>query len=274
MPKGLALLEQLTFFAPVLALCVILVGMHAYLGLHVLARGVIFIDLSLAQVAALGGLLAQVFWHEASRTLSYVSALGATLLAASLLTLATRRAARISMEALIGILFAGASAGSILLLDQLDHGTDHLKHALVGNILFVTWKDVFQTLGIYSLVGVLLFAWDKRLRAQSLGQTQVAYVDFVFYVLFSVVIVSSVTLSGVLVVFAFLIGPTFTASLVCTSWNKRLLFAWALGVILSLTSLLMSIAWDLPTGATLVAVFSTVAFAAGLLVPKYARSNS
>src|SRR5262245_28044001 len=133
------------FLSAPFVMCVILVGIHCYLGLHVLARGVIFVDLSLAQVAGLGVTLAMLLGFEHNTTEAYFISLGTTFLAAGFFALARRHEKMFPQEALIGIVFAGASAGVVLIVDRLAHGAEHIKDLLVGQILWVSWHDVLKT---------------------------------------------------------------------------------------------------------------------------------
>ena len=141
--------ELLIFMGPPLAACLVLVGVHAYLGIHVLAREVIFVDLSLAQVAALGATIATVFGYELHGTAAYLSSLVAALIGAGVFTLTRSRSGKVSQEAIIGIVYAVSAAAGILVLDRAPHGAEHIKHLLVGSILWVSWEDVVKLLITY-----------------------------------------------------------------------------------------------------------------------------
>ncbi|HVK61283.1 MAG TPA: metal ABC transporter permease, partial [Bdellovibrionales bacterium] len=146
--------DAIQFLLAPLAMCLLLVGIHCYLGLHVLARGVVFVDLSLAQVASFGATIALLWDPEHHSQIGYFIALGATLIASGVFALARRYEEKIPQEALIGITYAFASAAVVLVVDRLAHGAEHLKEALVGQILWVGWPDVLKTLAIYSGVGL------------------------------------------------------------------------------------------------------------------------
>lgn len=266
------MIEAIPFLAAPFAMCLILAGIHCYLGLHVLARGVIFVDLSLAQVAALGATVSLLFGFEHHSWQSYLMSLGATFLASGLFALARKHEKQFSQEAIIGIVYALASAAVVLVVNRLAHGAEHIKDLLVGSVLWVTWRDVLKTGIIYSGVGLLHFVFRKQLIAISFGRGKVAHLrwDFLFYALFGVVITSSVSVAGVLQVFAYLIVPSVVGSMFFESIQARLLFGWILGFVLSLVGMGLSYTWDLPAGAFIVVLFASLPVA--LLLFSAARS--
>jgi len=256
--------EALRFLAAPFAMCIVLAGIHCYLGLHVLARGVIFVDLSLAQVAAFGATLAMLFGFEHHSPATYFVSLGCTFVAAALFALARRHEKLFSQEAIIGITFALASAAVVLVVDRLAHGAEHIKEIMVGQVLWVTWHDVFKTTAIYSVVALVHYIFRKQLIEASFnpeqgpGTTQTGGWDFLFYALFGVVITSSVSLAGVLQVFAYLIVPAVVSSLFYQTIRARLIFGWLLGFVISLLSMVLSYRWDLPAGAFIVICFTGI----------------
>lgn len=252
------LTDAISFLSAPFAMCLILAGIHCYLGLHVLARGVIFVDLSLAQVAAFGATLAILLGYEHHSTAAYVVSLGCTFLAAALFALARRHESRFSQEAVIGITYALASAAVVLVVDHMAHGAEHIKDVLVGQVLWVTWPDVLKTAAIYAAVSVAHFVFRRPLLRASFGGEGRSHGgwDFVFYALFGVVITSSVSMAGVLQVFAYLIVPALLSTFFFTSIRARLLFGWALGFLVSFAALALSYVWDLPAGAFIVVCFA------------------
>lgn len=251
--------EALVFLAAPFAMCLILAGIHCYLGLHVLARGVIFVDLSLAQVAALGATLAILVGFDHHSTVAYFISLGSTFLAAALFALARKRENMFSQEAIIGIVYALASAAVILVVDRIAHGAEHIKDIMVGQVLWVTWHDVLKTAIIYSGVSIVHFIFRKQLIGASFGTGNGAGIwDFLFYALFGVVITSSVSMAGVLQVFSYLIVPSVVSTQFFSSIRARLIFGWTLGFVLSFLGLILSYAWDLPAGAFIVVLFAVL----------------
>jgi zinc/manganese transport system permease protein len=248
-------------WAPFL-MCLVLTGIHAYLGVHVLAREVVFVDIALAQIAALGATAAFLFGHELHTWESYAAGLFATVVGALVLSLTRSRERRVSQEAVIGVVYAASAAGAVLLSDRAAHGVEHIRTMLVGSLLTVGAADVVKVAILYGLIGVLhwfcrrpffLISSDPR-RAYAEGW-QVRLWDFVFYASFGVVVTSSVRIAGVLLVFSYLIVPALAATLVGGSIATRLLVGWAFGAVVSVLGVTASAALDLPTGATIVCVF-------------------
>lgn len=266
--------DQWYFLLPAFVMCLILVGIHCYLGLHVLARNVLFIDLALAQVAALGTTVAFAFGYEHHDRSSFFIALGFTFFAAFLFTLAGRLKDKLSVEAFIGIVYAFASAFVVLIIDKSSHGAEHLKYTLVGQILWTDWQEVLHVALIYSGVSVIHYIFRKPIIKNSFQGGQHWFWDFLFYSLFGVVITCSVSVSGVLLVFAFLIVPAVMSSMFANRLLPRLIWGWIVGFILCGVGLGLSVRMDLPPGAALVVVFTTVpvlyVFIAGL--KRFARS--
>src|SRR3990172_2053609 len=180
--------DAVVFLAAPFVMCLILAGIHCYLGLHVLARGVIFVDLSLAQVAAFGATVAVLFGIDHHSPATYFISLGTTFLAAALFALARRHEKVFSQEAIIGIVYALASAAVVLVVDKIAHGAEHIKDLLVGQLLWVTWHDVIKTTLIYSAVSIVHFVFRRQLLAASFGSHpgNTARWDFLFYALFGV----------------------------------------------------------------------------------------
>lgn len=250
--------DAITFLLPPLTMCLLLVGIHCYLGLHVLARGVVFVDLSLAQVASFGATLALLWSEEHHSQIGYVLALGATFIASGLFAFARRFEEKLPQEALIGITYAFASAAVVLVVDRLAHGAEHLKEALVGQILWVGWSDVLKTFAIYSVVGAVHWIFRKQFIANSFTKNHSVKWDFLFYALFGVVITSSTSIAGVLLVFSFLIVPSVMSSFFSASLSKRLMIGWATGGLVSALGMYVSYKLDLPVGAVLVVMLTSI----------------
>ena len=251
-------IEALQFFLAPFCMCLILVGIHCYLGLHVLKRGVIFLDLSLAQVAGLGTTLALLFQIEYHSNASYFISLAHTFLAAAIFTLARRVDNKIPQEVLVGIIYALASALMILMVHNFSHGAEHIRAILVGQILWVSWEDVIKTGLIYTFVAGVHYFFRKQMIAVSDGESKKnrAFWDFLFFALFGIVITSSVRSAGVLLVFSFLIVPALLATIFKKTIKGQLILGWVLGFFISVFALMFSYILDLPSGATLVVCFT------------------
>jgi zinc/manganese transport system permease protein len=256
------MIDILYLLAAPFAACLLLAGIHCYLGLHVVTRGVIFVDLALAQIAALGGAFALLAGFALDSGPSYLFSLGFAFAGAAIFAVGRFRDERIPQEAIIGITYAVASAAAILLLDRTAHGGEEIKAMLLGNILFVDWSTVWQTLLIYGAVGALHFRLRDRFflistdieRARTEG-LRIWFWDLVFYASFGLVVTSSVRIAGVLLVFTFLVVPAACAVLFFQGIRARLFFGWAMGFLGCVAGLLASVAGDFPTGASIVTVF-------------------
>ncbi len=244
------------------AACLVLAGIHAYLGMHVIEREVIFVDLALAQIAALGGAMALFFGHDMGNTVSYWFSLAFTLVGATVFALTRFKRQRIPQEAIIGIAYAVSAAAMVLVLSRSGKGDEHIWEALVGNILLVKRSEVLQMLAIYSAVGFFHYIFRSRFMliskdpaAASAKGWNIRFWDFLFYASFGFVVTSSVKVAGVLLVFTFLVVPAAAAVLYADSVRSRLLLGWGLGFAGSALGIAASYFLDLPTGASVVCVF-------------------
>ncbi len=271
------------FLAAPFVASLILTGIHAYLGVHVVERGVIFVDLSLAQIAALGATIAllmpfsggdphapQVYWVS----------LAFTFIGAAIFSTVRTRRARIPQEAIIGISYAVASAASILAMSKSTSQAEHLKDMLVGNIIAVSWGDVGNTAVLYGAVGLFHYICRKPFLAISMSHEKaeasglnVRLWDFLFYASFGFVVTSSVSIAGVLLVFCYLIVPSVAAMLYADTIGRRLAIGWSMGTIVSALGVYLSLVLDLPTGATIVCTFGLVLVVMAAVRPLIRRAR-
>jgi zinc/manganese transport system permease protein len=256
---------MLEFLLPAFVASLILTGIHAYLGVHVVERGVIFVDLALAQIAALGATVAIVAGMDPHGRGSYWISLGFTFLGAAIFALARSRRGHIPQEAFIGIAYAVASATAILLMSKATGETEHLKDMLVGNILAVSWAEVKKTAFLYGAVGMFHYIFRKKFLLISMSYAKaeqaglnVRFWDFLFYASFGFVVTSSVAIAGVLLVFSYLIVPSVGAMLFADRIGSRLAIGWTMGTLVSALGVYLSAQLDLPTGATIVVTFGGV----------------
>ena len=257
-------MDIVMFLIPPFLAGLVLTGIHAYLGVHVVERGVIFVDLSLAQIAALGTTVAFLAGHDLHTGVSYFWSLGFTFVGAAIFALTrVHRDTRIPQEAIIGIVYSVSAAAAILVMSKAPQETEHLKDMLVGNILAVSYRTVAETAGLYALVGLFHFIFRRKFLAISLNAhdgvadsvPNVKLWDFLFYTSFGFVVTSSVAIAGVLLVFSYLIVPSVGAMLFAKSIGKRLAIGWSMGALVSALGVMLSFKLDLPTGATIVCTF-------------------
>ena len=264
--------------APFIA-SLILTGIHAYLGVHVVERGVIFVDLSLAQIAALGTTIAVLYGIEPHGMGAYAVSLLFTFIGAAVFSVVKTRKSRIPQEAVIGICYAVASAAAILAMSKSAEQTEHLKEMLVGNILTVSWFEVGKTAVLYGLIGLFHFLCRRKFLAISVDPDKaeaqginVRLWDFLFYASFGFVVTSSVAIAGVLLVFCYLIVPSVGAMLYSERIGTRLAIGWTMGTLVSALGVYLSLLIDLPTGATIVCTFAIVLIAMAVLKPVLKRA--
>lgn len=263
--------EMLSFMAAPFAACLVLVGLHAYFGIHVIERRILFVDLAVAQFAALGAVVGLAFDQHPGEAGSTLFSLVFATLAAALFALTRIRNEKLPQEAIIGITFVVASAVTILVADRAPEGAEHIKETLAGSLLWVTWPTVAKVLVIYIGIGVFLKLFHNRFILISTDSEQayrrgwqVRWWDFLFYLSFGVMITFSVGIGGILMVFAYLVIPACVAILLHAGMHWRLTIGWIVGVIGSGIGLMASYYYDMPTGPAIVVSLGLLLALAGL----------
>jgi zinc/manganese transport system permease protein len=274
--------QIIEFLAAPFVASLILTGIHAYLGVHVVERGVIFVDLSLAQIAALGATIALLFpasGGDPHAPAVYWVSLAFTFIGAAIFSTIRSRRARIPQEAIIGISYAVASAAAILAMSKSTSQAEHLKDMLVGNIIAVSWPEVFKTAALYGAIGVFHYVFRRQFLAISMSHDEpertglnVRFWDFLFYASFGFVVTSSVAIAGVLLVFCYLIVPSVAAMLYADTIGRRLAIGWTMGTVVSALGVYLSLVLDLPTGATIVCTFGIVLVSMAVVRPLVRRA--
>ena len=272
---------MLGFLAAPFVASLILTGIHAYLGVHVVERGVIFVDLSLAQIAALGATIAILLPFtngDPHAPVVYWISLLFTFIGALIFSTFRMKHSRIPQEAIIGICYAVASAAAILAMSKATSESEHLKDMLVGNILAVSWPEVGKTAALYSGIGIFHYIFRGRFLAISIDHDKaeaqgipIRFWDFLFYASFGFVVTSSVAIAGVLLVFCYLIVPSVAAMMYSHKIGPRLAIGWTMGTVVSALGVWLSLVLDLPTGATIVCTFGIVLALMAALRPLLVR---
>jgi zinc/manganese transport system permease protein len=260
-------MEILQFLLLPFLASLILTGIHAYLGVHVVERGVIFVDLALAQIAALGATIAILAGIDPHGSGAYWISLAFTFLGALIFSLVRSKRRRIPLEAFIGISYAIASAAAILAMSKATGETEHLKDMLVGNILAVSKEEVIKTAALYGAIGLFHFIFRKKFLLISTNPDEaerqglnIKLWDFLFYASFGFVVTSSVAIAGVLLVFCYLVVPSVGAMIYADRIGTRLAIGWTMGTLVSALGCWLSVWADLPTGATIVCTFGAILF--------------
>ena len=261
--------QMMSFMAAPFAACLVLVGIHAYCGIHVIERRVLFVDLAVAQFAALGAVVGFAFGHHPGELGSTLYSMLFATVAAALFALTRMRHEKIPQEAIIGITFVVASAAAILVADRAPEGAEHIKETLAGSLLWVTWPTVIKDLIIYSAVGLFHWIFRKRFLLISTDPEEafrrgwnVRWWDFLFYLSFGIIITFSVEIGGILMVFAYLVIPACVAILLHAGMRSRLVIGWIVGVVGSGVGLVGSYYLDMPTGPAIVVVLGLFLLAA------------
>jgi zinc/manganese transport system permease protein len=249
-----------SFMLPALVVCLILAGVHTYFGYHIVQRGVIFVDLSLSQIAALGASVGILFgWGENAPLLNFCVSLAFTLGGAVLFAFLRKCRNAAPMEAFIGISYAGAIAISLLVLEKSATGTEHIKEMLVGTILTVSWHDVIQLGIIVAGVGVIhwfirgkLFVISENPEMAAHKKIRIWLWDIVFYATFGIVVTSSVKVAGVLLIFSLLVIPAIAAIISTSGTVRRVVFGWVIGLVGCVLGLEVSLRGDFAAGPSII----------------------
>lgn len=265
--------EIWSLMAAPLAAAILLPGLLVYYGLHILQRGIIFVDLALAQVATLGTCVCVLLGHEATDVHAYLWSLGFTMIGALLFTyLREPTHGRVPLEALIGIVYVVAAATTILLLSHAPHGREELQKTLVGDLLTVSWPALWQMAALYACIGAVHWIWRRsflqlsfdRAHAEAAG-LPVRRWDFCFYFLFGLLVTTFVHLGGVLLVFSYLIIPAVCGRLLTSSLPAALLIGWGIAILGGLGGLAASYQLDVPGGAAVVCMLGFLLTASALI---------
>jgi zinc/manganese transport system permease protein len=256
---------SLPFFRTALVASLVLAGIHAYLGFHIVRRGVIFVDLALAQMAALGVAVAVMLNLHENPTVSYLLALSMTFVGAASFAWLRTRAKRVPLEAFIGIIFASAQAMVFLVLEKSPAGPEHLKETLVGTLFTISPKHVLETAILYTVIGTLHFLMRKPLfditndpeGAHARGR-RVFLWDFLFYATFGFVVTSSVQIAGVLLVFGLLVIPSVAGLMAASRTSAALAVGWTFGFVGALVGLVASVHFDFPAAPTIMVTLAVM----------------
>lgn len=270
----------LEIMLPAFAECLVLVGIHSYLGIHVIKRKVIFVDLALAQIAALGITVAFLFGVAPSSQGAYWFSFGFTIIGAAIFAVSRLRHDKIPQEAVIGLVYALAAAVAILVIDRAPHGAEHIKEIMTGNILWVRWETILLAAGVYAVVGLFHFLFREKFllisnhpdRAYQSGMN-VRLWDFLFYISFGIVITHSVNTAGVLLVFVFLVVPAMATILLTDKLWLQLVLGWTMGTVVSGLGLVISYVGDLPSGPAVAATYGLVLVLVALVLYVIRASN-
>src|SRR5256885_7417407 len=254
------------------AACILLPWLLVYLGLHVVQRGIIFIDIAMAQMASLGICVGVLLGYEPENPLSYALGLGVTLLGAAIFSMTAKRSSQVPQEAIIGISYVVSAAAAVLLLSRSAHGNEEIRNMLVVDITVLSAAEVWKCFVVFLAVGVLHFVLRKNFLLVSF-QREVAYErgwrvrwwDFLFYATFGIVVTIFVRVAGVLLVFCYLIVAAVCAVTLARRISIRLLLGWGISLLGGIGGLFVSFWGDFPSGAAIVCTFGALLILAALI---------
>ncbi|MGH7831508.1 MAG: metal ABC transporter permease [Candidatus Binatia bacterium] len=264
--------EFFSVMAPALVASLLLTTIYVYFGIHIVRRGVIFVDLALAQIAAMGSTVAFLLGYELDGQGAYVFSLGFAFLGAVIFASTRPREEVVPQEAIIGIVYAVAAAATVLLVEKAPHGAEHIKYLLVGNILWVSWESLGRLALLIGTVALFHFIFRRKFALVSLDPQQarsegisIPLWDLLFYLSLALIVTTSVQTAGVLLIFSFLIVPAVCGILLGRSFRRSLLVGWLVGTGVSFVGSGLSFVWDLPTGATIICTLGLTLFLVALI---------
>lgn len=253
--------------------CIVMLAILCYIGIHVLKREIIFIDIALAQIAAVGAIAADVIFHIHDHSIyAHILAVGTTIAAAAFFAIVRRRIRQVPLEAVIGVSYAVSAAAALFLVGVAPGGHVHIEEMLSGSILWATWNDVVWSAGIFAAVGLCFYAFRRPFRmisedyegAVAGGYNTVGW-DFLFYVLVGIVITTAVRVAGVVVVFTFLIIPATLSAAIASGWMGRLLVAWVFAAVSAAVGLLFAERFDFSVGPAIALFLGEALVVVGVL---------
>jgi len=255
-----------------IAACILLPWLLVYLGLHVVRRGIIFIDIAMAQMASLGICVGVLLGYEPESVMSYGMGVGVTLLGAAIFSMSAKRSSQVSQEAIIGIAYVVAAAAAVLLLSRSAHGNEEIRNMLVGDITVVSAVEVWKCFAVFVVVGIVHFIFRKNFLLVSFQREEayrlewrVRWWDFFFYATFGIVVTIFVRVAGVLLVFSYLIVPAVCAVTLARRNTARLFIGWGISLLGGIAGLFLSFWGDFPSGAAIVCTFGVLLIVAALI---------
>ena len=261
------MLENLQFLSVPIVACVLMAGILSYFGNHILTRGIIFIDVALAQIAALGTMIG-IFIGAAEESMSVeLVSLVFTLLVVSLFALTKFEKQKIPQEAIIGIIYGVSLGVAMLFAEYIPGGSNYITKTITGNILWCTWDDIWSCLIVFVSIGVIHIFLGKNFIKISeskdkfpFSAKKVRTMELIFYITFGIVIVKAVPVGGIFLVFTLLIAPTSIATFFTQKWKYRFLWSWVIGVIGSVAGMIVSYHLDISNGPMIVCLLGVSVF--------------
>jgi len=261
-------MSTLVFLAPPIVACIVLAGMLSYFGNHILSRGIIFIDIAVAQIAALGTMIGILLGFAEDSVNAQIVSYAFTILVLGIFSLMKVRKQLLPQEAIIGIFYCIALGMALLLAEKIPGGSNYITKTITGNVLWVTWKSVLGCLVVFVPLLIINLLFEKTLKrvthgeiaGNSMGRTRLY--DLIFYITFGIVIVKSVPVMGIFLVFMLLIGPASISRIFVRSWKARIIWSWIIGSLGSLAGIYVSYSMNISNGPAIVSLIGIAAYIA------------
>jgi len=271
--------DTLMFLLPPFIMSLLAMGVLSYFGNHILSRGIIFIDIAVAQIAALGTMIAILIGMTEQSIYTMLFSLVFTLIVISVFSFSRFEKQEIPQEAIIGIIYGLSLAVGILIAEKVPGGANFIEKTISGNILWVTWTDILECFILFLSIGIIHIFFGKKFIKISDGNTEnfsiskIRILDLIFYISFGVIMVKTVDICGVFVIFTYLIAPASTAIIYSTNWNFRIILSWIVGFIGSVLAIIFSYNFNLPNGPTIVCVLGLILILAGTIKKIFVRKQ-
>ena len=265
------MIDNLIFLGPPIIACVILAGILSYFGNHILTRGIIFIDIAIAQIAALGTMTGLLLGFAEESIAVQISSYSFTIVVISLFAILKSKKMAISQEAIIGILYCVALGLALLLAEKIPGGSNYITKTITGNILWVTWKQVLYTLLVVIAVGAIHISFSKKFIevSENIGDKKGAenkrFLELLFYITFGFIIVKAVFIQGIFLVFILLIAPAAIVRLFTDNWRQRFIWSWVIGILGSVIGIYISYEYNVSNGPAIVCLLGTLVFVAAFV---------
>lgn len=261
------MIDNLIFLSAPIAACILMAGILSYFGNHILSRGLIFIDIAVAQIAALGTMIGLLIGFAEGSLIVQLSSYIFTLIIISVFALTKFKKQIILQEAIIGIIYCLGLGLALLLAEKIPGASNYITKTITGNILWVTWKQVLYSFILFLIIAIIHFVFRRKFLQISdaadgmpFSLNKVRLYELIFYITFGIVIVKSVPIAGIFLVFILLIAPTAAATLFTQNWKKRFIWSWIIGIIGSLSGIYFSYTLNISNGPAIVCVLGILVF--------------
>lgn len=261
------MIDNLIFLSAPIAACILMAGILSYFGNHILSRGLIFIDIAVAQIAALGTMIGLLIGFAEGSLIVQLSSYIFTLIIISVFALTKFKKQIIPQEAIIGIIYCLGLGLALLLAEKIPGASNYITKTITGNILWVTWKQVLYSFILFLIIAIIHFVFRRKFLQISdaadgmpFSLNKVRLYELIFYITFGIVIVKSVPIAGIFLVFILLIAPTAAATLFTQNWKKRFIWSWIIGIIGSLSGIYFSYTLNISNGPAIVCVLGILVF--------------